>query len=61
MVTITVKTIKMVMMMTLTTMTLMTIMTPSQASLQLLVVCLDQENESGGNLFLSYLSRWPKE
>ena len=31
----------------------------SQASLQLLIVCLDQENESGGNLFLSYLSRWP--
>ena len=29
----------------------------SQASLQLLIVCLDQENESGGNLFLSYLSR----
>ena len=29
----------------------------SQASLQLLIVCLDQENEAGGNLFLSYLSR----
>ena len=39
---------------------MMTVVTPFQASLQLLVVCLDQDNEGGGNLFLSYLSRWQK-